>query len=229
MSNRISGLIKVMHQIIYDIFGPLPRSGPGSGKSTKRAFNSISGLPDRPKILDIGCGPGMQTMDLAELTSGTITALDIHPPFVDMINRKASGAGLETRVKAVVGDMFRLDFPDGSFDLVWAEGSIYIIGFERGLREWRRLLVPGGYIAVTEVMWTTPNPPREAVDFWKTEYPSMKGVEENIDIAGRCGYEVLDHFKVDGAETIGLPRPLWRDPEAGTLVDSVTQVPPPSI
>ena len=75
-------------------------------------------------------------------------------------------------------------------------GSIYIIGFERGLRESRRLLVPGGYIAVTEVMWTTPDPPCEAVEFWNDEYPAIRGIEKNLDRAMRCGYEVVDHFKL---------------------------------
>jgi ubiquinone/menaquinone biosynthesis C-methylase UbiE len=48
----------------------------------------------------------------------------------------------------VQGDIFKMDFPDESFDIIWAEGSISIIGFEQGLKKWRRLLRPGGFLVV---------------------------------------------------------------------------------
>jgi ubiquinone/menaquinone biosynthesis C-methylase UbiE len=44
--------------------------------------------------------------------------------------------------------MFEMDFPDESFDIIWGEGSISVIGFERGLKEWRRLLKPRGFFVV---------------------------------------------------------------------------------
>jgi len=46
-------------------------------------------------------------------------------------------------------------FKKESLDLVWAEGSIAHIGFERGVNEWRALLKTGGYIAVTDATWFT--------------------------------------------------------------------------
>ena len=43
------------------------------------------------------------------------------------------------KVAEIEGSMLSLDYPDESFDLVWAEGSIFIIGFDQGLEDWRRL------------------------------------------------------------------------------------------
>jgi ubiquinone/menaquinone biosynthesis C-methylase UbiE len=51
-------------------------------------------------------------------------------------------------VKTKKCSLFNLDFPDQSFDVIWAEGAIQIIGFERGLREWKRLLKTDGFLVV---------------------------------------------------------------------------------
>src|SRR5262249_11799155 len=58
--------------------------------------------------------------------------------------------------------MSALDFPDASFDLIWSEGAIYVMGFAEGLRAWKRLLKPHGAIAVTELSWLGPDIPEEA-------------------------------------------------------------------
>ena len=58
---------------------------------------------------------------------------------------------MQDRVKGIVGSMDNLPFQNEELDLIWSEGAIYNIGFERGLNEWRRYLKPGGYIAVSEV------------------------------------------------------------------------------
>jgi len=135
-------------QIFFEIHSGLPREGPGDSRSTKRAFALLSDLPPEPHVLDIGCGPGMQTLDLARLTRGQIVALDNHQPFLDELSARARRAGLGSRVQAIYGDMEDLPFPRASFDLIWAEGSIYIFGFEKGLRAWKTLLRAGGYLAV---------------------------------------------------------------------------------
>ena len=58
--------------LIYEVFNAdLPRQGPGDNKSTKKAFSYLE-LPSDPCILDVGCGNGMQTLELARLTNGGI-------------------------------------------------------------------------------------------------------------------------------------------------------------
>jgi len=68
---------------VFTLHEGLPRQGPGSSECTRKAFSFLSGLPARPEILDIGCGAGMQTIELARLCPGCrITAVDIHQPFL---------------------------------------------------------------------------------------------------------------------------------------------------
>jgi len=67
-----------MDEIFFEIFEALPRQGPGDEKSTRKAFKKLGELPDRPEILDVGCGTGVQTLALAKLTPGKITAFDNH-------------------------------------------------------------------------------------------------------------------------------------------------------
>jgi ubiquinone/menaquinone biosynthesis C-methylase UbiE len=198
------------------LFGPaffrihenIPREGPGDAESTRRAFRMLR-LPDRPDILDLGCGPGLQTIELARLTNGHIKALDLYDHYLQRVEQAAGHAGVQSRVATLQGSMFDLRFPDESFDVVWAEGSIYIIGFERGLREWKRLLRPKGYVAATHLSWLTNDIPREAEEFWAKTYPAIASVEDNLRIARQEGYEVVGEFP--------LPTSAWWNEYYGPL------------
>jgi len=59
-------------EYFYELFEALPRGGPGDNRSTRRAFNTIPKLPEQPLILDIGCGPGVQTIELAKISKRQI-------------------------------------------------------------------------------------------------------------------------------------------------------------
>jgi ubiquinone/menaquinone biosynthesis C-methylase UbiE len=179
----------------------LPREGPGDSESTVRAYAAIKNLPSKPKILDIGCGPGMQTLDLARLSQGKIIAIDFHQPFLDELIRRAKEAGLDEHIQARKLSMFEMDFAPEQFDLIWSEGAIYIMGFERGFETCRPFLKPGGYMAVTEASWFQPNPPQVALDFWKAAYPEMGTIDENIKRLERQGYKLVEHFH--------LPNSSW--------------------
>lgn len=182
--------------IFFEIHKDLPREGPGSFDSTKKAFRKLQALPDKPTILDVGCGPGAQTLDLASLSDGTIQAVDRHQPFLDRLAQKVKDLGLEDRIKVSNQSMSELNFPPGSFDLIWSEGAIYIMGFEEGLRAWKPLLKEDGYIAVTEVTWVMPDPPEEVRAFWNNNYPGMKTLDENLQIIHDCNYYLIDYFVI---------------------------------
>jgi ubiquinone/menaquinone biosynthesis C-methylase UbiE len=130
----------VQEEVFFEIHTGLLREGPGSRQSTQRAFYSIQGLPPNPTILDIGCGPGADTLQLAELSAGKIYAIDNHRPFIERLEEAAKRRKLKNRVFPLLADMHQLSFKPESFDLLWAEGSIYIIGVEKGLVQWRQLL-----------------------------------------------------------------------------------------
>ena len=189
-------------QIFWEIHRDLPREAPGSDASTLRALRMLPALPASPRILDIACGPGAQTVALARATQGTILAVDTHQPFLDDLVRRAAQAGVTEQIQPRNASMFDLEF-DQSFDLLWSEGAIYIIGFERGLREWRSLLKPGGFVAVTEISWLKPNPPKAAHRFWTEAYPAMATVDENLARLSAAGYRSLGHFT--------LPENDWWD------------------
>ncbi|MEL6180597.1 MAG: class I SAM-dependent methyltransferase [Myxococcota bacterium] len=181
--------------VFYEIHHNLPREGPGRDEDTLRALSMIAPhLPKTPRILDIGCGPGMQTIALAKHTDGFVVALDRHPPFLEQLNIRAAQAGVSDRIRTVEGTMTALPFDLGSFDLIWAEGAIYIIGFESGLHRWRSLLKPEGCMAVSELTWHVDDPAPEAKHFWSEAYPAMRNNEDNRRMIVEAGYRELGHF-----------------------------------
>ena len=192
-----------MMEIFFEIHRDLPREAPGSEACTRRALAMIPALPEDPRILDIGCGPGAQTLVLARQTGGRVIALDTHQPFLDDLNRRAERAGLASRIHTQHGDMTALDFEEASFDVIWSEGAIYIMGFREGVQAWRRFLKPGGVLALTEAAWLVDDPPEEARRFWQAAYPAMKHAEENVAILQDAGYTLLGHFP--------LPESAWWD------------------
>jgi SAM-dependent methyltransferase len=132
-----------------------------------------------------------------------VIAVDNHQHFLDVLNKNAEDAGVSERIEAVLGDMFKLDYPDGSFDIIWTEGAIYILGFERALVEWKRMLKPGGYIVASDATWFKEGAPDEVLEFWDGEYPEMTDVDRRLYIIRNCGYEVVGHFP--------LPEEAWFD------------------
>ncbi|GHH99338.1 methyltransferase domain-containing protein [Neobacillus kokaensis] len=97
-------------------------------------------------------------------------------------------------VKVEKADMKALPYAEGQFDVVWSEGAIYIIGFENGLKEWRKFLKEKGILVVTELTWIKENPPQEPLDFWNNAYPEADTIEGNIRKAEEHGYKVIDTF-----------------------------------
>jgi len=183
--------------IFFEIHQDLPREGPGCNEATRKAFMMISAMPSQPLILDVGCGPGAQTLELAKLSEGYVIGVDNHLPFLKQLKTKAREARLSDRIKTLNGSMFEMSFKEGSFDLIWAEGSIYIMGFEKGLKNWRHFLKPGGFLSVTEVSWLKENPPQELYDFWMRGYPAIKNIQENQALIQKCGYKEIGYFLLE--------------------------------
>jgi len=203
-----------MTSLFFEMFTGLPRQGPGDADSTRRALALVPVGERGTRVLDVGCGTGAQTLTISRHSPASIVAIDQHPPYVEELNRQAMARGVANRVDGRVGDMRRLEFAAGSFDLIWCEGAIYVLGFETGLREWRRLLAPGGYMAVTDACWTKPDPPSECAAFWNEEYPAIRSVPAFLGAVDECGYETVGHFT--------LPASSWWDEYYGPLQAKVT-------
>jgi SAM-dependent methyltransferase len=194
--------------IFWEIHAGLPREGPGDDLSTRMAYGMLQSLPRAPRILDIACGPGMQTLELARLSDGVITAVDLHQPFLNALRRRARTAGLDHLITTRQASMEALPFEPSSLDLIWCEGAIYIVGFERGLTLWRPLLADGGCIAVTECCWLKPNPPEDLRAFW-AGYPGMADIAAAQAVIARTGLGELGHFV--------LPDSAWWDHYYGPM------------
>lgn len=208
-------------EFFYEIFdASLPRLGPGDEVSTKRALDTLSsagllrekasiGAPWR--ILDIGCGNGAQTIELAKRAPGTILATDNHQPFLDELQRRAEAAGVRSRIRLSLRDMRTLTADDGPFDLIWSEGALFVMGFREGLAAWRSLLASGGGLAVSELCWLKSDPPAECREFFAGAYPAMTDIDANLAAIRACGYEIIEHF--------AQPESAWWEPYYFPLQD----------
>jgi SAM-dependent methyltransferase len=178
----------------YEIYEAIPRQGPGERKSTERALRLLPPLTRRHRILDIGCGAGAQTIDLARATEAQLVAVDNHEPFVSRLAKRAAELGLGGRIAAKIGDMNDLRFSDGSFDVVWCEGAIFIIGFAKGLASWRRLLGPGGHLVVSELCWLRADPPPEVKAFFRAEGADIGDMDARRRDIVENGYRLVGDF-----------------------------------
>jgi ubiquinone/menaquinone biosynthesis C-methylase UbiE len=188
-------------QVFFEIHSDNPREGPGSSSATREAFQSMN-LPESPlRILDIGCGPGQQTLDLSALSKGKIIGLDYHRNYLEQLAIHEHKRGWADRILLVQGDMTLLPFRRNSLDVIWSEGAIYIMGFQLGLEQWKPFLKSGGYMAVTEISWLKPDPPRELSEFWNAAYTDMGEIQANLDRIDAAGYSLVKHFT--------LPAEAW--------------------
>lgn len=127
-------------------------------------------------------------MTLAKHTKGQITGLEIFPYFVDVFNRNVEELGFSNRMKGIVGSMDDLLFEEHSLDLIWSEGAIYNIGFERGLSKWHKYLKTDGYIAITEATLFTDERPAELQEFCNLHFPDIDTISNKIAVMQNTGY-----------------------------------------
>jgi ubiquinone/menaquinone biosynthesis C-methylase UbiE len=149
-------------------------------KYTRKAFRMLPQL-DKPSILDVGCGSGISTVELVKLSRGKVLGIDIDQPTLDKFAKRINEMGLTNLVQAVNCSMVDMDFPDETYDIIWSEGSIYAIGFEKGLREWKRFLKPSGFMVV---------------------HDEQGNVDEKLQQISNCGYQLIGYFV--------LSKEVWR-------------------
>ncbi len=190
-------------EYFYELFEAIPRGGPGDNKSTRMAFDAIPKLPEQPLILDIGCGPGVQTIELAKLSKGTIIALDNHQAFLNTLMKKAEEENLLDQIVTKNRSMLDMDFAANTFDIIWSEGALYFMGFQNGLRSCHQLLKSDGFLAVTEIVYLVNDPPAPLIQYFEKEYPDIKAVKDNIDLIQNERFNLIINFT--------LPKLSWLD------------------
>ncbi|MGG5358467.1 MULTISPECIES: class I SAM-dependent methyltransferase [unclassified Enterococcus] len=179
---------------IIDFHIEADRQSPGSNQETLNALKSVPNWREKKSILDVGSGTGAQTLVLAENTAAKVTAVDLLQPFLDKLLSRAADAGVGERVSVRNLSMDALDFPPESFDLIWSEGSIYTIGFEKGLKYWKHFLSEEGHLVVSDLCWLTEARPKEIEHYWKENYPDITTINQRLETSELGGYKVLDHF-----------------------------------
>lgn len=190
-------------EYIFELCEGLPRSGPGANEFTRKALGFAGALPKDAIVLDIGCGQGMQTIELAKHIDGEIIALDIHDGFLDLLMLDAKAHGLENKIAPLHKSMTEMDFEDSTFDLIWSEGAMYLMGFANGLKKCHQLLKDKGCLAVSELVYTSDTRPEEISDYLEGDYPDIKTIECNRELIHEAGYEIVADFT--------LPESAWLD------------------
>ena len=115
------------------------------------AAHLLAHLRPGMRLLDVGCGPGTITLDLARrLAPGEVVGLDAAAEVVDEAAEAALRDGT-SNVSFVVGDVYALEHPDASFDVVHAHQVLqHLTDPVAALTEMRRVLRPGGLLAVRD-------------------------------------------------------------------------------
>ena len=138
-------------------------------KYAREAFQLLPKM-EKPTLLDLGCGSGVLTIELANLTKGEIIAIDIDQVLLDRLNKKIKENHLENRITTKKMDLLKNDFEDNYFDLIWEAGVVQIIGFKESFEACHRILKVGGYLVLGQ---------------------SIKAMDKNHDLITKCGFDLI--------------------------------------
>jgi SAM-dependent methyltransferase len=191
-------------ELLLDLHKGANRQGPGGDLETEKAIGLAGIDRNAPlKIADIGCGTGASTLTLARLLNAKITAVDFLQDFIDVLVNRAQSNSVDRKITPLCASMEQLPFEDEEFDVIWSEGAIYNIGFEKGVADWKRYLKPGGLLIASEITWLTNSRPSELEDHWNNEYPEIDTASAKIKVLEGTGYTPIGYFV--------LPEHCWLD------------------
>jgi len=192
------------YQLLIDLHRQGHRQGPGGDAETELALDLAKVDRAAPlKVADIGCGTGASTLVLARLLNARITAVDFLQDFLDVLEENAEKIGVADKISTLACSMDNLPFADRELDVIWSEGAIYNIGFEKGVTDWRRYLKPGGVLVASEITWITDSRPAELQEHWDSEYPEIDVASGKIRVLEKHGYSPVGYFV--------LPERCWMD------------------
>jgi SAM-dependent methyltransferase len=199
------------------LFGDMEKLGPDSNADTLFVLGLLPKQGFRV-VIDAGCGTGRQTLALAKELCTLVHAVDSNGPFLSDLARRAGQAHVGHLVRTHCMDMRDIPQAFQGIDLLWSEGAAYNIGFRDALATWASGLSPDGLLIVSELSWLKEQAPNAVREFFRSGYPEMRSVQDNIAVAESAGYRVV--------KTHTLPRGAWVDgysdilaPRAKALLD----------
>ena len=199
------------------LFADMDKLSPGDDSLSLYVLRS---LPQHrfEVVVDAGCGAGRQTMVLACELRTPIHAVDSYEPFLNRLERSAKAKGLAHLVQVHCMDMKDIPSVFPTLDLLWSEGGAYNIGFANALGTWAKVIKPNGFAVVSELCWLREQIPNAAKQFFRSSYPEMQSVPQNITIAEEAGYKIFNIHT--------LPQEAWvegyydvLEPRAKSLVN----------
>jgi SAM-dependent methyltransferase len=183
------------------LFADMDKLSPGDDSLSLYVLRS---LPEHrfAVVVDAGCGAGRQTFVLAGELKTLVHAVDSYRPFLDRLQQRAKEKGFAQLVRTHCLDMKDIPAVFPKIDLLWAEGAAYNIGFANALASWAKTIKPNGFAVVSELCWLRENKiPRAVKEFFRSGYPQMQSVEQNIATAEEAGYELFNIYT--------LPKEAW--------------------
>ena len=174
------------------IFQGLDRLGPGDESDSLKALHALP--TNSGEALEIGCGKGVTTALLAKNSTFHLTALDNDEYNLTCLNEKATERPFENRITTVCASMTAMPFTNEQFDVIWSEGSAYIMGVKQALNNWKPFMKPDGYLVISDLVWLTDKPDKKAVEFWQQNYPDMTTSDQRVKEMQEAGFEVIDSF-----------------------------------
>jgi SAM-dependent methyltransferase len=168
------------------LFADMDKLSPGDDSLSLYVLRS---LPEHrfEVVVDAGCGAGRQTFVLAEELKTPIHAVDSYQPFLECLRQRAKENGFAQLVCTHCIDMKDIPGVFPKIDLLWAEGAAYNIGFANALAIWAKAIRPDGFAVVSELCWLCDKIPDAVREFFRSGYPEMQSVEQNIATAEEAG------------------------------------------
>ncbi|MBQ4835602.1 MerR family transcriptional regulator [Pseudoalteromonas luteoviolacea] len=175
------------------VFSGLSRWAPGSDEDTLKALSFVPS--ELSTILDIGCGTGYATELLIKHTQAQVIAVDNEQSALNTLSQRIKHQGFTHRLQTQCISMTELKFATESIDLIWSEGSAYIMGVENALKQWKPFIAQHGALVFSDLVWKVDTPSRDALEYWSKAYPDMQNVETRLAQISKAGYKLTTHFE----------------------------------